>query len=242
MGQAAAPDRKSASINWKGIPIRVSYLQRSAGAQLIVFLHGLKSDSRLFLPFFRVGSLQPYSMIAPDLVGFGESDKPPEFSYDLEDQLVVVRQLIDSIGPKSITVIGHSLGGMLATMLLDKIPTIDKLVSLEGNLIEEDCGESLTISRKSFEEFEKYHLSENTPAHAFHRTCLAIVKWSRSGQLLQSFNTSSKPKLLVIGSDSKFASRPDSKGTVIKTIPKAGHFLLQDQPDLTIKAITDFLG
>jgi hypothetical protein len=55
------------------------------------------------------------------------------------------------------------------------------------------------------------------------------------------FEACSKPKLLVVGGKSRFVSRPTSKSVSVAVIPDAGHFLLKDQPKLTLEAIHRFL-
>ncbi len=128
----------------------------------------------------------------------------------------------------------------MGTILVDKLEPVEKLVSLEGNLVEADCGESVKTTRMAFDNFKKNYLRTNASALAFYKTSQSIVEWSRSKRLLEIFETCPKPKLLVLGAESDFVSRPKSKYVSVTEIPKAGHFLLRDQPELTLAAVLRF--
>ena len=54
-----------------------------------------------------------YRVIAPDLLGHGESDKP-RGDYSVGAFAVLLRDLLDSLDVTRVTVIGHSLGGGIA--------------------------------------------------------------------------------------------------------------------------------
>ncbi|XP_051171276.1 epoxide hydrolase 3-like [Leptopilina boulardi] len=55
-----------------------------------------------------------YRVVALDLKGFGDSDKPPKrSSYKIEILLDELEQFIFSLGVKNCSIIGHDLGGLL---------------------------------------------------------------------------------------------------------------------------------
>jgi len=198
-------------------------------------LHGLQSDLRLFQPFFDDPRFAEFSLLAPDLLGFGLlRDLPPVFSYDLLDQAAYVAGAIEQEGIQKVTVIGHSVGGMIGTLLLKLIPEkIEALVSLEGNLTEADCGESLNIARLTVETF-------GGPSAVFY-TAQSIVKWAESRELERLFTESAHKKLLLRGETSHFQSRPVAANVTTQTIPGSGHFLLRDNSAATLAAIRAFI-
>ncbi len=234
--------REAQLIPWRDSELKISYLSRQEHPECLVLLHGLQSSSELFRPFFTDPRFQKYSLIAPDLVGFGQSDKPAKFTYNLEDQAEMVTALVSKLALRNVILIGHSLGGMISTLLMETLPEIEKVVSLEGNLVEADCGESLHVSRKSFSEFSAQYKRSDSPDYAFYKSCCSIVDWSRSGKLLDIFESSHAPRLLITGGQSRFVSRPQGNGIVLKEIPGAGHFLLTDRPVAVMDSISDFLG
>ena len=48
-----------------------------------------------------------------DLIGFGQSDKPKNFGYDLLDQVNKIKKLLYELEIKDLIIIGHSYGGMI---------------------------------------------------------------------------------------------------------------------------------
>ncbi|MGV1013695.1 MAG: alpha/beta fold hydrolase [Methyloceanibacter sp.] len=58
-----------------------------------------------------------HRVIAVDLKGFGQSDKPFDERYSLFDQAELVAQLIEDRDLRDLTVVGHSLGGGVALLL-----------------------------------------------------------------------------------------------------------------------------
>ena len=55
-----------------------------------------------------------WSCVAPDLLGFGDSDKPAGGDYSIAAQGRRVLRLADALGYEHFTLIGHSMGGQIA--------------------------------------------------------------------------------------------------------------------------------
>jgi pimeloyl-ACP methyl ester carboxylesterase len=60
-------------------------------------------------------------VIAPDLLGHGESAKP-HGDYSLGAYANLVRDLLDALGEKGATLVGHSLGGGVAMQFAYQYP------------------------------------------------------------------------------------------------------------------------
>ncbi len=56
-----------------------------------------------------------YRVIMPDQIGFGKSTKPKSYQYSFYQMALNTQKLLKSIGVHSFTLVGHSMGGMLAT-------------------------------------------------------------------------------------------------------------------------------
>lgn len=56
-----------------------------------------------------------YHVIAPDQVGFGRSSKPETYQYSFQQLAYNTKLLLDSLNIEKVIVLGHSMGGMLAT-------------------------------------------------------------------------------------------------------------------------------
>jgi pimeloyl-ACP methyl ester carboxylesterase len=98
---------------------RVCY--RCAGTgPLIVLVHGITSNSATWervLPYLA----ENYTVLAPDLVGHGESAKP-RGDYSLGAYASGVRDIMVALGYDSATFVGHSLGGGIAMQLAYQFP------------------------------------------------------------------------------------------------------------------------
>lgn len=70
-----------------------------------------------------------FRVIIPDQIGFGKSSKPEDFQYSFHQLADNTKKLLDSLEIASITVLGHSMGGMLATRFVLMYPQmVDKFV------------------------------------------------------------------------------------------------------------------
>jgi pimeloyl-ACP methyl ester carboxylesterase len=68
------------------------------------------------------------------LLGFGYSDRPPDFDYGMEAQAEIVIALLRSLGISGCTLVGHSMGGSIAILAAAATSVVDRLVVAEGNL------------------------------------------------------------------------------------------------------------
>jgi haloalkane dehalogenase len=85
----------------------------------IVFLHGNPTSSYLWrnvLPAMTSGRL-----LAPDLIGMGESGKP-DIDYDFADQARYLDAWFDALGLRDVVLVGHDWGGALAFDLAARHP------------------------------------------------------------------------------------------------------------------------
>jgi len=98
---------------------RVAY--RCAGSgPAIVLVHGITSTSATWaqvMPYLATR----FTVIAPDLVGHGESAKP-RGDYSLGAYASGVRDLMVTLGYESATFVGHSLGGGVVMQLAYQFP------------------------------------------------------------------------------------------------------------------------
>jgi pimeloyl-ACP methyl ester carboxylesterase len=94
---------------------------RMAGSgPAILLLHGLGCDSATWLPVLPELAKR-YTVIAPDLLGHGESDKP-RADYTLGGYANAMRDLLTLLGIDKATVVGHSFGGGVAMQFAYQFP------------------------------------------------------------------------------------------------------------------------
>jgi pimeloyl-ACP methyl ester carboxylesterase len=93
----------------------------------IVMIHGYTDSSRAFAQF--TGHLPGRRLILPDLRGHGASDKGPHLVYGPLDMAMDLVLLLDALGLDSATIVGHSMGGIVAQIMAALYPKrVGKLV------------------------------------------------------------------------------------------------------------------
>lgn len=101
--------------------------QRTRGTVLL--LHGKNFSGAYWERTMKSLVEDGYRVIAPDQVGFGKSGKPVDFQYSFHTLADLTRGLLDERGIRNATVVGHSMGGMLATRFALMYPDrTDRLV------------------------------------------------------------------------------------------------------------------
>ena len=104
----------------------VGYRRAGRGTP-IVLLHGLAGSSRTWKDVMPALA-ERHDVIAPDLLGHGESAKPLG-DYSLGAHASGVRDLLEALDVPSATVVGHSLGGGIALQFAYQYPErCDRLV------------------------------------------------------------------------------------------------------------------
>lgn len=95
----------------------------------IVLLHGKNFNGAYWETTIKALIKEGYRVIVPDQVGFGKSSKPDNLQYTFQQFAENTKKLLDHLGIEKTTVLGHSMGGMLATRFTLIYPeTAEKLV------------------------------------------------------------------------------------------------------------------
>lgn len=100
-----------------------------ANGQTAVLLHGKNFCGATWEQTIETLSSAGYRVIAPDQIGFCASTKPRGYQFSFAQLAANTQALLQSRGVKQATVIGHSMGGMLATRFALQYPQmVEKLV------------------------------------------------------------------------------------------------------------------
>jgi len=89
--------------------VRMSYVDEGQGP-VVLMVHGTPSWSFLWRRLI-LGLSDRYRCVAPDLPGFGLSDKPAGDAYRPEDQARRLARFIEALGLKELTLVVHDFGG-----------------------------------------------------------------------------------------------------------------------------------
>lgn len=122
------------SIHLKRSKARVTYFDAgSSDAPAVVLIHGVQDEADSWRHVFAPLATKQ-RVIALDLPGFGRSDKT-ERDYTVPFFAGVVIELMDRLGIHYATLVGNSLGGMIAeTIALQHASRVSRLVLVDGTL------------------------------------------------------------------------------------------------------------
>ncbi len=98
---------------------RRAYVVVGSGPALLL-LHGLGCDHTTWAPVME-SLARRYTVIAPDLLGHGESDKP-RADYSVGGYANGMRDLLTVLGIDRVSVVGHSFGGGVAMQFAYQFP------------------------------------------------------------------------------------------------------------------------
>ncbi len=105
---------------------RVIYRTAGSGPP-VVLIHGMVNSSRHW-EHVALKLADRYTLIAPDLIGHGDS-ATPRGDYSLGAHAAVIRDLLAVLGVERATIVGHSLGGGVAMQFFYQFPQrVERLV------------------------------------------------------------------------------------------------------------------
>lgn len=198
-------------VEHAGEVFKFSARLRPDSNNLIIFLHGWGGAKECFSGAFESDALKDYGICTVDFLGFGESDKPENFSYDLLDQATIVAEAVNSLGAKNVYLVGHSMGGGIGLLAAPLVQNLVVFISAEGNLAPKGSGmdAQMTASqpfwlfkistlpvfklllrlhpKRSIREWARWY-SEASPL-GLYRSIRSLVSWSDSRRLLPLFDS-----------------------------------------------------
>ncbi len=123
--------REAALTRWTKVHGHdVAYRQAGSGP-VLVMIHGIAGSSSTWVPVMPLLA-ERFTVIAPDLLGHGESAKP-RGDYSLGAYASGVRDLLGVLGHERATVVGHSLGGGVAMQFAYQFPQMAERLVLIGS-------------------------------------------------------------------------------------------------------------
>lgn len=88
---------------------------KQSNGQTVLLLHGKNFSGAYWERTITELLADGYRVVVPDQIGFGKSSKPDHLQYSFQMLADQTRRLLDSLKVDDVTVVGHSMGGMLAT-------------------------------------------------------------------------------------------------------------------------------
>lgn len=113
-------------------PLEMAYMDvapAQPNGRTVLLLHGKNFSGAYWERTIRALSERGYRVVVPDQIGFGKSSKPGTYQYSFAQLAHNTRALLDSLQLQRCSVIGHSMGGMLAVRFALLYPaTTERLV------------------------------------------------------------------------------------------------------------------
>lgn len=129
------------------------YYRTIGSGEPVVLLHGYLSSGHYWHHLVPLLTQQGRRVITIDLLGFGGSPKPRDNDYSLDSHADAVLRTIHAIlGTQArFTLVGHSMGALVASQLVHKLPDqVDKLVLFNMPVFTAKAQARTTFAQTSF--------------------------------------------------------------------------------------------
>jgi haloalkane dehalogenase len=142
-------------------PLRIHYLDEGPpDGPLVICLHGEPTWCYLYRKMIPVFTAAGLRVIAPDLVGFGRSDKPSERSdYSYAGHVRWMAEWLGKLDLRGITLLGQDWGGLIGLRLLADDPDRFDRFSLSNTALptgDQPTSEAFLRWRKFSQEDEEF--------------------------------------------------------------------------------------
>ncbi len=114
-------------------PLAMAYMDvkptGKPNGRTVLLLHGKNFSGAYWERTAKDLSSRGFQVVIPDQIGFGKSSKPVDIQYSFQMMAAQTKALLDHLEVKRVEVVGHSMGGMVATRLALMFPDLtEKLV------------------------------------------------------------------------------------------------------------------
>ena len=186
----------------------------------ILLLHGKNFNGAYWKKTAsRLAAEEGFRVIIPDQIGFGKSSKPEYYQYTFQQLALNTRAILDSLGIEKISVLGHSMGGMLATRFVLMFPEHTDKFILENPIGLEDWKLKVPYKpvewwyqnelEKNYESIKKYQLEsyyDNNWKPEYNEWVNLLAGWTLNIEypritqpVCYEFENIKVPSLLIIG-------------------------------------------
>ena len=112
--------------------LKMAYMDihpEKGNGKTVLLLHGKNFNGAYWKTTVDALTGEGYRVIVPDQIGFGKSSKPVGYHFSFQQLAKNTKELLDHLSVDKASVLGHSMGGMLATRFTLMYPEmVDKMV------------------------------------------------------------------------------------------------------------------
>jgi len=128
-------------IHTEGQDVRMAYMDiaptQNANGRTVVLFHGKNFGGYYWTNVIKALTVRGFRVVVPDQIGFGKSSKP-FIHYSFHQMARWNKALLDTLGIQKANILGHSMGGMLATRFALMYPAATEKLLLEDPIGLED--------------------------------------------------------------------------------------------------------
>ena len=180
----------------EGQDLRMAYMdippEGTPNGIAVLLLHGKNFFGAYWKDTIHILSRSGFRVVVPDQIGFGRSSKP-NIHYSFHLLAFNTKRLLDILGVKQIAVVGHSMGGMLATRFTLMYPEAVTHLILENPIgledyrivvpytpIEEAYRNELNATEEGIRNYHKTYYVKWKPA--YEEYVQVFLRWRASGE------------------------------------------------------------
>lgn len=236
----------------------------------LVWIHGLGERSRCFDAVAGHHLLEGFTHVLPDLPGYGDSQPPvlaPAGNSLDHTAAHLVEWLTAWPARPAPILIGHSMGGVLATLIAERMP-VRGVIDIDGNLSRGDCTFSAQAASHTAAEFAEHGFAamrasvaaqgatdpalrgyaeamSAASAAVFHRNAIDLIELSVPETLVARLAALTVPVLFIAGVPGGICERSrallDEHLVPWAGLEPSGHWPFIDQIDLFAATVRAFV-
>jgi len=253
------------TIDLNGIKTKYREVLNNSSKETVLILHGWNGSSSSWLQVANVLAEDNYSVILPDLPGFGETSSPSNI-WGTDEYVSFLHDFVTSFGIEKFYLVGHSFGGALALKYATNYSSeIKKLVLCDAAIIRK---ERLSLRQKTAKLLAKTgsKIASKTPfypllkkityklagTHDYYRAnqiMREIFKKIIKEDMLELSERVKVPCLILWGQLDKATPIEDAftlseqiEGSILKIISNSGHNPHRTHSSETAKTIINYLN
>lgn len=187
---------KEFMLNIQGQSLKMAYMDvqpAKPNGKTVVLLHGKNFYAGYWEQTANDLSAAGYRVVMPDQIGFGKSSKPANIQYSFQLLAQNTKALLDELKITKTAVLGHSMGGMLATRFALMYPDITQKLILENPIGLEDWRIDVPYqsvdqwytaeAKQDFQKMKEYQMKsyyDNKWKPEYEKWMLPVAGWTKN--------------------------------------------------------------